>query len=169
MAVAMLAGRGYEVVASTGKVHEHAWLEELGAARVIGREELQVAPERTLGPGRWAGAVDCVGGDTLALVLRDLAYGAAVAASGLTGGADLSTTVYPFITRSVSLLGIDTVALPADRRVAVWRRLADADDLRPAELDRFVDREVGLEGLTAALAAVLGAAVRGRILVKLPS
>lgn len=166
MAVAMLARRGYEVVASTGKTAERPWLESLGAADVLGRDDLQPAPERTLGPGRWAGAVDCVGGRTLALVLRDLAYGGAVAASGLTGGSGLETTVYPFITRSVALLGIDAVFLGGDRRRQVWGRIADDADLRPGDLERFVDRQVGLDGLDRALADVLAATVRGRILVR---
>lgn len=166
MAVAMLARRGFEVVASTGKAREAAWLQDLGATSVIGRDELDAAPERTLGPGRWAGAVDCVGGRTLDLVLRDLAYGAAVAASGLTGGTALQTTVYPFITRSVALLGIDSVACDAERRRQVWRRVADGTDLRPDDLERFVDRQVTLDGLPGALADVLAASVRGRILVQ---
>jgi len=169
MAVAMLARRGYQVTASTGKVHEDAWLRALGATDVIGRDELLVAPERTLGPGRWAAAVDCVGGDMLAWVLRDLAYGGAVAASGLTGGSALATTVYPFITRGVALLGIDTVAVPTAQRQAVWRRIADPGDLRPEDLERFVAREVDLAGLPDALDAVLRAAVRGRILVRPPA
>lgn len=165
MAVAMLANRGYEVVASTGKTAEAAWLADLGARRTIGRDELEPDPSRTLGPGRWAAAVDCVGGRTLALILRDLAYGGAVAASGLTGGPELATTVYPFITRAVALLGIDSVAVPRARRTEVWARIADADDLRPRDLDRFVDRDVALDGLQAALADVLAARVRGRVLV----
>jgi len=166
LAVAMLAARGYHVVASTGKVHERAWLEGLGAREVLGRDELEPNPGRVLGPGRFAGAVDCVGGRTLALVLRDLAYGGAVAASGLTGGAELQTTVYPFITRNVSLLGIDSVATPAARRQQIWQRIATPGDLRPADLERFVHREVTLGDLGGALAEVLQAQVRGRILVR---
>ncbi len=166
MAVAMLARRGYDVVASTGKPAAAAWLAELGAGRTIGRDDLDEAPQRTLGPERWAGAVDCVGGTTLALVLRQLRYGAAVAASGLTGGASLATTVYPFITRGVALLGVDAVDTPADRRAEVWARIADPGDLRPAELDRFVDREVTLSGVAAALDDILASRVRGRILVE---
>lgn len=166
MAVAMLARRGYEVVASSGKAASEApWLRGLGAQQVVGRDDLDPAPQRTLAPGRWAGAVDCVGGRTLHLVLRDLAYGAAVAASGLTGGSRLDTTVYPFITRAVALLGIDAVSCDPALRAQVWGRIADDGDLRPGDLERFVDREVTLDGLPGALADVLGAAVRGRILV----
>lgn len=165
MAVAMLARRGYEVVASTGKPSAGSWLAGLGAARVIGRDELDEAPGRTLGPQRWAGAVDCVGGTTLALVLRQLRYGAAVAASGLTAGSALDTTVYPFITRGVGLLGVDSVDTPTGRRTEVWARIADPGDLRPADLERFIDREVSLAELPSALADILAARVRGRILV----
>src|SRR5580700_4364894 len=113
-AVALLADRGYEVVASTGKADEHPWLESLGASEVIGRDELDEAAGRVLGPEHWAGAVDCVGGDTLARVVQSLRYGAAVAASGLTGGTDLHTTVYAFITRGVALLGVDSVRTPIE-------------------------------------------------------
>ena len=124
MAVVLAAARGYEVVASTGRTAEAPYLAGLGAAEVIGRDDLVVDPERTLGPERWAGAVDCVGGATLAAVLRSLRYGAAVAASGLTGGPALETSVYPFIVRNAALLGIDTVLTPIGERRAVWDELA---------------------------------------------
>jgi len=163
-AVDLLAGRGYEVVASTGKGAEHAWLRELGASEVVGRDALDEAEGRVLGPERWAGAVDCVGGDTLAKVLRTLAYGAAVAASGLTGGTDVGTTVYPFITRGVALLGVDSVRTPLERRRAVWGRLAE--DLRPAHLEQLVAGEVALDAVGGALADILAARVRGRLLVR---
>jgi acrylyl-CoA reductase (NADPH) len=163
-AVALLAGRGYEVVASTGKTDERAWLEGLGASGVIGRDDLDIDPGRVLGPERWAGAVDCVGGVTLARILRTLRYGAAVAASGLTGGAALETTVFPFITRDVALLGVDTVATDADHRRAVWGRLAT--DAGRIDLESMVAREVSLDGLGAAIDDVLAARVRGRILVR---
>jgi acrylyl-CoA reductase (NADPH) len=162
--VALLAARGFEVVASTGKESEHAWLRGLGATDVIGRDALDDAPDRVLAPERWAGAVDCVGGPTLARVLRAVRYGGAVAASGLTGGSSLETTVYPFITRAVALIGIDSVRTPAPRRRAVWGRLAT--ELRPPDPDALVAREVGLSGLPAALEDNLAAKVRGRILVR---
>jgi acrylyl-CoA reductase (NADPH) len=163
-AVALLAARGYEVVASTGKTDEHGWLRNLGASSVIGRDEVDEAAGRVLGPEHWAGAVDCVGGTTLAMILQSLRYGAAVAASGLTGGTDLQTTVFPFITRSVSLLGVDSVRTPMPTRRAIWSRLAG--DLRPKRLDDFVAGEVTLEALPAALADILAARVRGRLLVR---
>jgi acrylyl-CoA reductase (NADPH) len=163
IAVVLLAARGYEVVASTGKQAEHAWLRGLGAAEVVGRDALEPAPDRVLAPEQWAGAVDCVGGATLARVLRAMRYGTTVAASGLTGGSSLDTTVYPFITRAVALVGIDSVHTPEDRRRAVWRRLGA--ELRPPDPDALVAREVGLHGLPAALEEILAAKVRGRILV----
>ena len=110
-AVALVAKAGFEVVASSGKSAEHEYLKELGASRVVGREFTE-DDGRTLGPQLWGGVVDCVGGTALAEALRTVRYGGAVAASGLTGGNNLATTVYPFIIRGVSLLGIDTVATP---------------------------------------------------------
>jgi acrylyl-CoA reductase (NADPH) len=163
-AVVLLATRGYEVVASTGKSDEHAWLRDLGAAQVIGREDLDEAGGRVLGPEHWAGAVDCVGGETLARVLQSLRYGAAVAASGLTGGTDVHTTVYAFITRAVALLGVDSVRTPTARRREVWGRLAT--DLRPPHLDDLVADEVTLAGVSDALSDILASRVRGRLLVR---
>ena len=163
MSVALLASRGYEVVASTGKDREHPYLTGLGAAEVIGRD-LGDDSGRVLGPERWAGAVDCVGGPTLAAVLRSLRYGAGVAASGLTGGNALETSVYPFIVRGVALLGIDSVQTPIAERRAVWSQLAGA--FGESLLDDMAAEEIGLDGLPAALAAITAGGVRGRILVR---
>ena len=118
---------------------------------------------RTLGPQLWAAVVDCVGGTALAEALRTVRYGGAVAASGLTGGNNLATTVYPFIVRGVSLLGIDTVATPIEERRNLWADMPSAFPLRYCE--DMVNEEIGLGGLTAALDRVLDASVRGRILV----
>ncbi len=163
LAVALLAARGFDVVASTGKSAEHDYLEHLGARSVIGRADLEQRPERVLGPETWAGAIDCVGGATLASVLRSVRYGGAVAASGLTGGPELVTTVYPFITRDVALIGIDSVSTPVDERRAIWGRLAGA--WPDAVLDWMAMGEVDLFGLPGALDTVLRGGVRGRILV----
>jgi acrylyl-CoA reductase (NADPH) len=164
MAVALCAARGYEVVASTGRTSERDYLLALGATDVIGRDDLVVTPERTLGPERWAGAVDCVGGPTLAAVLRTLRYGAAVAASGLTGGSTFETTVYPFIVRNIALVGIDTVETPIDERRSVWVEMAASF---PTDvLDSLVEGEVGLNGLAPVLDAILAGKVRGRMLVR---
>ncbi len=161
-AVALLAKAGFEVVASSGKTAEHDYLKSLGAAQVVGRQFTE-DDGRTLGPQLWAGVVDCVGGMALAEALRTVRYGGAVAASGLTGGNDLATTVYPFIVRGVALLGIDTVATPIEERRALWADMADAFPLEHCE--EMVNEEIGLPGLTAALDRVLDGAVRGRILV----
>jgi acrylyl-CoA reductase (NADPH) len=161
-AVAMLAAAGFEVVASSGKTAEHDYLKELGAARVVGRQFTE-DDGRTLGPQLWGGVVDCVGGVALAEALRTVRYGGAVAASGLTGGNELTTTVYPFIVRGVALLGIDTVATPIEERRALWTEMGDAFPLGRCE--DMVNEEIGLDGLTTALGRVLDAAVRGRILV----
>ena len=112
------------MVASSGKTAEHDYLKELGASRVVGRQFTE-DDGRTLGPQLWGGVVDCVGGAALAEALRTVRYGGAVAASGLTGGNDLTTTVYPFIIRGVALLGIDTVATPIEERRALWAEMAD--------------------------------------------
>jgi putative YhdH/YhfP family quinone oxidoreductase len=164
VSVALLAARGFEVVAMTGRPDEHAYLSGLGAARIIGRDGLANRPDRVLGEELFAGAVDCVGGETLARILRSLRWGGAVAASGLVGGAAVETTVYPFITRNVTLLGIDSVEAPRDVREAVWRAIAGALDA--ATCEAMVDREIGLEGIATALADLDRGAVRGRVLVR---
>ena len=162
-AVALLSHAGYEVVASSGKTAEHEYLKALGAAEVVGREFAE-DDGRALGPQLWSGVVDCVGGTALALALRTVRYGGAVAASGLTGGNDLATTVYPFIVRGVALLGIDTVATPIEERRALWDDMVAEFPLQRCE--DMVNEEIGLDGLTVALDRVLDAAVRGRVLVE---
>ncbi|MET4430287.1 MULTISPECIES: oxidoreductase [unclassified Mycolicibacterium] len=141
VAIDLLAATGYTVVASTGKPDATDHLKQLGASAVIGRlpEDPDATP-RPLGRTKWAAAVDCVGGATLADVLSTISYGGAVAASGLTGGPALNTTVMPFILRGVALLGIDSVQLPIEPRRELWRRLGAA--LRPrhlAEVSHIVD------------------------------
>ncbi len=161
-AVALLASAGFEVVASSGKTAEHDYLKSLGASRTVGRRFAE--PDgRTLGPQLWGGAVDCVGGGALAEALRTVRYGGAVAASGLTGGNELATTVFPFIVRGVALLGVDTVATPIGERRALWADMAEAFPVD--RCDEMISEEIGLDGLTGALDRVLDAAVRGRILV----
>jgi acrylyl-CoA reductase (NADPH) len=163
MAVGMLAARGYEVVASSGKASAADWLRSIGATDVIDRSETSADSGRPLERERWAGAVDCVGGATLAYVIRTLRYGASVAASGLTGGTDLPTTVFPFILRGVNLLGIDSVQTPIGPRRAMWQRIAT--DLRPTWLDTEQADVVGLEALGAQLDRILAGDMRGRVLV----
>src|SRR5262249_20256564 len=120
VAVAILAARGYEGHAGTGKADEADFLRSLGASEGRSREEPSAESDRPMERQRWAGVVDPVGGAATAYALRTTRYGGAVAVSGLTGGTKLETTVFPFILRGVSLLGIDSVEAPSDVRRAVW-------------------------------------------------
>ncbi|MBO0855363.1 MAG: oxidoreductase [Nocardia sp.] len=136
VAVDILAGLGFEVIASTGKSDAGDLLSTLGAASVIGRlPEDPDAKPRPLGKARWAAAVDSVGGQSLAHILSTIQYGGAVAVSGLTGGTAVPTTVMPFILRGVSLLGIDSVNFPIDQRRDLWARLGK--ELRPRHLSEL--------------------------------
>ncbi len=164
-AVAMLSARGYRVEASTGKASEHGYLKRLGAKTVIGREEASGGEARPLGAQRWAAAVDPVGGESLAAVLGQIAYGGSVATSGLTGGTKVPTTVLPFILRGVNLLGIDSVQCPMEPRLRTWQRLAT--DLKLADYEALVQREIGLEELPAVLPTLLQGQARGRTIVRL--
>jgi putative YhdH/YhfP family quinone oxidoreductase len=162
-AVAILANRGYEVWASTGKPDEAERLRGLGAVRILSRDEV-TGPGRPLESERWAGAVDAVGAATLPYVIRTLRIGASVASSGNAGGADLTTTVFPFILRGVSLLGMDSVHVPIARRRELWDRLAT--DLRPRDLGVHCS-EVTLDSLDGALDAILAGEARGRWIVRI--
>jgi len=162
VAVNLLAQRGYEVIASSGKAAAHAYLHGLGAKEIIDRSTLSQPGGKPLESMAWAAAVDCVGGVTLANVLSRIEYGGAVAASGLTGGADLPTTVLPFILRGVALLGIDSVQTPIERRRAVWNRLGS--DLKPTGLAE-IGREIGLDELVPVLDGILAGAITGRTIV----
>ena len=162
IAVGILAARGYEVVASTGKQEAATYLRGLGAADVIDRAELSGEGGKPLESMLWAAAVDCVGGPTLANVLARIRYGGAVAASGLTGGAGLDTTVLPFILRNVALLGIDSVQTAIDRRRAVWELLGG--EMKPNGLES-VANDVTLDGLSDALDTILAGGATGRMVV----
>jgi acrylyl-CoA reductase (NADPH) len=163
-AVDILSNLGYEVVASTGKASESDFLTALGASSIIDRNELSDESRRPLEKTVWAGAVDCVGGMTLANVLKQIHYGGSVAASGLTGGPGLPTTVLPFILRGVNLLGIDSVEMPMERRRAAWARIAT--DLKPSGLDR-IGHDITLDDLDQVLTEILDGKARGRSVVKL--
>ncbi len=162
-AVAILAERGHEVWAATGKLDAADRLRALGATGILGRQEV-TAPGKPLESERWAGAVDAVGAATLPYVLRTLRTGAAVAASGNAGGPDLATTVFPFILRGVALLGMDSAQMAIDRRRAIWFRLAT--DLRPRALGEHVT-EVTLDTLDAALDGIVAGSARGRWIVRI--
>ncbi len=164
VAVSILAARGHEVTAVTGKDDAAAWLRSLGATDVIGRSSVSDT-SRPLQRETWAGAVDCVGGEPLAHVLSSLRYGSAVAASGNTAGVALPTSVLPSILRGIALLGIDSVRCPRERRQDVWNQLAD--DLRPPDVDGFATDEVELEDVPEALSRILAGKARGRTVVRI--
>ena len=141
--------RGYETWASTGKpARPRRPRPRSASAGILARDEVTAESARPLEAERWAAAVDCVGGATLPYLLRTLRYGGAIAASGNTGGASFSTTVFPFILRGVSLIGVDSAGVPIDERRSLWERLAT--DLRPRNLGDRVT-EVDLDGLSEAL------------------
>jgi acrylyl-CoA reductase (NADPH) len=163
VAVSILAKRGYTVAASTGRAEQADYLTSLGASQIIDRAELSEPSKRPLESENFAGAVDTVGGTTLARVLAQTAYGGSVAACGLAGGANLECTVLPFLLRGVNLLGIDSVMQPYDNRVRVWQRLVD--DLPMDRLDALTE-EIGLSDLPQAANDILKGQVRGRLVVK---
>ena len=144
-----------------GKDAEHEFLRSLGASDVMSRHGLQIGTKPLEKP-LWAGAVDVVGGDTLAWLTKTMAYGASIANSGLTGGVDVHTTVIPFILRGVNLLGIDSVMCPMAPRLEVWRRLAS--DMKPKML-QTIAREIPLAGLPDAFATLAAGNARGRFVV----
>ncbi len=163
IAVACLAALGYEVTAVTGKDSEHAYLRALGAKDILPRSAIPKST-RPLEKATWAGAVDPVGGDTLAWLTRTMLYGASIANSGLTGGTELHTTVMPFILRGINLLGIDSAACPMKTRMEVWRRLST--DMKPKTL-AAIAHEIDLNGLPEAFDTLLEGRAKGRFVVRL--
>lgn len=164
IAVDMLAGRGYEVVAVTGKVERADYLRSLGAARVLLRKDIEFG-SRPLEAARYAGAVDNVGGDVLAWLTRTVDFWGNIASIGLAGSPKLETTVMPFILRGVNLLGINSSATPRDLRLTVWGRIGT--DLAPRHLDRIVTRTLPFGELPGAFQAYLDGAVTGRTVVRI--
>jgi NADPH2:quinone reductase len=164
LAIDVLASRGYEVVALTGKSQHADYLSSLGAASVLDRHALTMGT-RPLETSRWGGAVDSVGGDVIAWLLRTTHPWGNVASVGLAAGAAFSATVLPFILRGVSLLGVNSVELPRARRVALWSRLAG--DLAPQHLDRIVTAEVPFEDLPKHFERFVEGQVRGRTVVRI--
>ncbi len=161
VAVALLAAVGHRVVASTGRPQEADYLKALGASEVIDRA-VCAGPGRPLERERWAGAVDTVGGATLAGVIRSLAYGGAVAACGNAGGVEVNTTVFPLILRGVAILGIDSVSVPFAERRAAWERIAR--ELPLALIERMTE-VIAMDALPASSEAITNGLVRGRIVV----
>jgi putative YhdH/YhfP family quinone oxidoreductase len=165
VAVRLLARLGYTVIAVTGKAELAPRLTQWGAARVLSRGEVLKDPKRPLLTARWAGAVDTVGGDTLATIVRETKPYGVVAACGLVGGEQLPLTVHPFILRGVTLAGIGSAGLPYDRRLEIWRKLSDLwrlDDLES------LATTISLPQIEQAVQAILRGQVIGRTVVKLP-
>jgi len=164
VAVAILAKLGYRVVASTGRAETHDFLKSMGAAEIIDRAELSEETPKPLEKERWAGAVDTVGGTTLARLLGQVKYGGSVAACGVAGGPKLSMTVFPFILRGVNLLGVESVIVPKDHRQRVWDRIKT--DL-PMDKLTAITTEASLADLPGLGADILKGQVRGRTVVKI--
>jgi putative YhdH/YhfP family quinone oxidoreductase len=162
IAIDILAGLGYQVVALTGKAHETEYLKGLGAAEVMLRQSLDLAKIKPLDKATWAGAVDNLGGEVLAWLASTMQIGAPLAAVGLAASMELKTTVAPFILRGVSLLGVDSVNCPMPRRQKIWERLAS--DMRPRHLAAFT-RTIPFDALPQAFGDFLQAKVRGRVVV----
>ena len=163
IAVSLLAGKGWRVIASTGRLSESGYLKKLGAAEIVERAEL-AAPGRPLGKERWAAAIDSVGSQTLASALSQTRYGGVVAACGLAGGMDLPATVAPFILRGVTLAGIDSVQCPMPRRLEAWMRLArDLDRPRLAAMAATIP----FDQVFDAGQRILKGETRGRLVVQI--
>ncbi|SEW11728.1 acrylyl-CoA reductase (NADPH) [Aliiroseovarius sediminilitoris] len=162
VATAILSNLGYYVAAVTGRPDQTDYLQGLGAAQIVPREELNQTIKRPLEAETWAGCVDAVGGDMLARVLGQMKYGASVSAVGLAGGAQLPATVIPFLLRGVNLLGIDSVMQPYENRLRAWTRIAT--DLPMDKLDAMVQAAT-LDDLPALGADILKGQVKGRVVV----
>jgi acrylyl-CoA reductase (NADPH) len=163
VAISVLSKRGYEVIASTGRMSEADNLRHLGASEVIDRNEL-TGPAKPLARERWAGGIDSVGSTTLANLVSMTKYRGAVAACGLAGGMDLPTSVAPFILRGVCLLGIDSVMCPIELRKAAWVSLvSDLDSRKLSE----ITHEIGLDQVFDRGSEILEGRIRGRIVVKI--
>lgn len=164
LAIDMLAARGYEVIAVTGKSAAAAYLQSLGACQVVSREELGLGT-RPLEAAKFAGAIDSVGGELLAGITRHMDSSGNIASVGLAGGFELKTTVMPFILRGVNLLGINSTATPRTERLEVWRRIAT--DLAPRHLERIVTRTIAFDELPGAFQTYIDGTNTGRTVVKI--
>ncbi len=162
VAVAILANLNYKVVASTGRAELGGYLRELGAHEILDRAVLSAGSKKPLESERWAGAIDNVGGETLAGLLRSMAAGGSVASCGLAGGAALNTTVFPFILRGVNLLGIDSLHVPNPRRREIWQRIAR--DLPLNLLNEMIDVQP-LEKVVELGEQILAGKIRGRTVI----
>ena len=161
LAIQMLAQHGYQVVALTGKDNEHEYLKSLGASEILSRKEL-VMGKRPMEKALWAGALDSVGGETLAWLTRTMQQNGSIASFGNAGGWELNITVLPFILRGVRLLGVDSAATAMSLRSHIWQRLAT--DLRPEQLSKVVN-EVHFADLPQVFPKLIQGQLRGRVVV----
>ena len=164
IAVSLLSKLGYSVVAATGKSSQHDFLKSLGAASICDRTDLDDRSGKPLLRERWAGVVDTVGGNTLATAIKATKYDGCITACGLVGGAELVTTVYPFILKGVRLIGIDSVRCPRDRRLSIWNKLAS--DWKPTQLNELTST-ITLFQLTEYIETILQGKSVGRVIVSL--
>ena len=164
LAVAILAKNGFRVVAATGKASETDFLKKLGASEVIDRRTLDDDTGRPILSGRWAAAIDTVGGNILSTLIKTTQYHGVITCCGLVSSPELHTTVYPFILRGVKLIGIDSVSCPMDLRLNIWQRIAT--DWKIDTLNNII-AECDLEDLNAQIDRILSGQMRGRIVVKL--
>jgi putative YhdH/YhfP family quinone oxidoreductase len=162
LAVAILSKLGYEVEAVTGKPEQEAWLRRIGAKRILGRDAIVDTSDRPLLASRWAAAIDTVGGQPLATVLRSTEYRGCVAACGLVAGTELALTVYPFILRGVTLAGIDSAKCPRPQRLEMWQKLAG-----PWRIERLEElaHDTTLDELTGCIQRILSGQMVGRTIV----
>ncbi len=164
LAIAMLAKRGYFVVAVSGRENERDYLMSLGASEIMPLNQINLCSDRVLERAQWAGALDAVGGEMLAWLTRSMQQNGVIASFGNAGGAQLNTTVFPFILRGVRLIGIDSAATAMPLRREIWQRLAT--DLHPAELDR-VARTVPFTSLSEVFVQLLQGSLHGRNIVSI--
>jgi acrylyl-CoA reductase (NADPH) len=164
VAIDMLSGRGYEVVAVTGKAEQADYLKSIGASSILLRDEMDFG-KRPMEKAQWAGAIDNLGGEHLTWLTRTVDYGGNIASVGLAAGIKLETTVLPFILRAVCLLGINSVDTPRDLRLQVWSRIGS--DLRPQHLDKIGHKTVALDELAGQFQAYIDGAVTGRTVVEI--
>lgn len=166
VALDMLSGRGYEVVAVTGKSEQRDYLKRIGASEILLRDDIDLG-KRPLEKAQWAGAIDNLGGDYLTWLTRTVDYGGNIASIGLAASHELNTTVIPFILRAVCLLGINSVDTPRDLRLQVWERIGK--DLKPRHLDVIGSRTIGFDDLPDAFQAYIDGTVTGRVVVEIGS
>lgn len=162
-AINMLSGLGYEVLAFTGKPEQETYLKTLGAAGLLLRHDIDMSSKKPMEKAQWGGAVDSVGGETLAWLTRTVVPWGNIAAIGLAGGISLETTVMPFILRGVSLLGINSIEMPLSVRDRAWQRLAS--DLRPSQLSLIAPRTIDFDDLPTAFDDYIQGNVTGRTVV----